>query len=107
MYRKRYLDYSDCFVSIFNSDDKCKLVFVNDKGDTMAVDYDSNFFYVEYLLDTYYSMIIKSLKSNYYKINGTNDEIKPYLRKYYRHIKRQCSDIDLSLASEQVNALLQ
>lgn len=106
--KSKYLDYRDCNVSVFHDDEKCLMLFVNDLGQSKAICYDSNFFYVEELLDAYFEAIEQSFKGwkNKELSDDDYDEIKGYLRKYYKHLKRQCDDIDLSQANENVRRLL-
>ena len=108
MARRRYLDYKDCCITIFNDDEKCLIVFVTDNGKSKVINYDDNFFYVEELLDTYLEMIELSFRGWQSKELTTSDydEIKTYLKKYFRHLKRQGADIDLEQANEQVRGLL-
>ena len=102
------MDYSDCFITIFNDVEKATLVFLNDNGNTKAINYDDNFFYVERLLDTYLEMIELSFKGWKNKDLNENDyqEIKEHLGNYYKHLIRYADDLDLSLANEQVRGLL-
>lgn len=105
--RRKYLDYKDTFITIFNDDDKCFLVFITDTGKSKVISYDDNFFYVEYLLDIYLEMIEASFKGWKHKRLTQNDyeEIKACLGKYYKHLKRQC-EIDLECVSNETRGVL-
>ena len=94
MVRRKYLDYKDCCITLFNDDDKCMVVFLTDNGHTKAISYDDNFFYVEYVMDTYVEMFEKSFMGwNQRRLtNDDYDEMQEFVRRFYRHIKRQCGD---------------
>lgn len=104
MIKRRYLDYKDTFITIFNDSDKLCVVFLNDKGKTQAINYDDNFFYVEYLIDTYYDFIVDSFKgwknNKLYKSDW--EEIFSHLLKYIKHLKRQSDDLDFEAVSKEV-----
>ena len=106
-HRSKYLDYKDYVITIFNDFDKCMLVFLTDNGHTKSVDYDSNFFYVEELIDTYYEMAVKSFKGWRNKDLDLEDlkEIKRLLKKFIAHLKRQC-EIDLSCVRKETKEVL-
>lgn len=106
-HKRKYLDFKDDTITIFNDDDKLILVFVNDRGNSEVVSYDDNFFYVEYLLDTYLDLLEKSFRGWRNRELDQNDyeEIKVYLKRYYRHLKRQ-TEVDLQSANDQVRGLL-
>ena len=102
------IDYRDDFITIFNDDEKCLLVFITDNGKSKVINYDDNFFYVEILLDTYLEMIEASFKGWKNKDLNESDyaEIKEQLGNYYKHLIRYADDLDLELANEQVRTLL-
>ena len=105
----KYLDYKDTFITVFNDPDKLMLVFLTDSGHTEAVSYDDNFFYVEYLIDIYEEMLEKSLKT--YKLKNELDandyrEIKSYVNKYIKHLKK-FGDLDLTCCNKQVCKILE
>lgn len=106
-YRRKYLDYKDYVITIFNDCDKCMVVFLTDNGYTKAIDYDSNFFYVEYLIDTYYEMAVKSFKGWRNKDLDLEDlkEIKGLMKKFVAHLKRQC-EIDMSYVCKEAKEVL-
>lgn len=39
--------YRDTFITLFNDEEKCLAVFVNDRGQTKVINYDDNFYSVE------------------------------------------------------------
>lgn len=107
MSKSKYLEYKDWCITIFNDDDKSSLVFLNDLGNTKAVSYDDNMFYIEYLLDIYLDMIELSFKG--YRGRELTDsdyeEIKPLLTRYYKHLKRN-SEIDLEAVNKHTSEVL-
>ena len=106
MRKSKYIDYTDLFVTIFVDYDKTLLVFVNDTGDTKAVNFDDNFFYVESLIDTYFDMISKSFDKWYGgDVEKGNKEKRKHLAKYVRHIQKQAR-IDLQQCDDDVKKLL-
>jgi len=106
-YRRKYLDYKDFYITIFNDDDKLALVFLNDIGDTQSINYDDNMFYIEYLIDTYLEMITKSFKGWRDKELTDSDkkEIKTHLQKYVNHLKRH-TEIDYEACDSAVLEML-
>jgi len=106
-YRRKYLDYKDYVITIFVEQDKGMVVFLTDNGHTKAINFEDNFFYVEYLIDTYYEMAVKSFKGWRNKDLDLEDlkDIKRLLRKYIAHLKRQC-EIDLSCIGKETKEVL-
>ena len=92
---RKYLLFKDTFITLFNDSDKCMVVFLTDNGQTKAINYDDNFFYVECLIDTYHEMIIKSFKGwrNRALTKCDKEEIKAHLKKFIKFLKRQ-NEID-------------
>ena len=88
--KRRYLLYKDTFITLFNDDEKCLVVFLTDNGHAKAINYDDNFYYVEYLIDTYLEMIIKSFKGwrNKTLDKGDWQEITQQLKKFVRYLKK-------------------
>lgn len=39
--------YRDTYITLFNDEEKCLAVFVNDRGQTKVINYDDNFYSVE------------------------------------------------------------
>ncbi len=109
MSRRRYLDWKDCCVTLFNDDDKCMVVFLTDNGHTKAINYDDNFFYVESVLDAYVEMLEKSFMGwNVRQLTDDDyDEMKEFTTRFYRHIKRQCNgDFNLELCKDYTREIL-
>ena len=90
--RRQYLDYEDCFITLFHDYEKCMVVFLTDNGHTKAICYDDNFFYVESILDTYVEMLEKSFVGwkNRPLTEDDYDEMREMTKRFYRHFKRQC-----------------
>lgn len=96
-------EYSDTFVTVFNDLDKMFVLFVNDKGHTKVVNVDSNFFYVESLVETYYDMLFDSFCN--WGIEDSKKERKEYVKKFIKHLERKC-EIDPEVFSEGLKKLL-
>ena len=105
--KRKYLEYKDYAITIFNDDDKLMLVFVNDRGNAKVVSYDDNMFYIEYLLDTYLEMIENDFLGwrNKHLTDKDYEEIQPLLKRYYRHVKRY-GDIDLEALNGHTREVL-
>ena len=105
--RHKYVEWKDYYITIFNSDDFYTLVFLNEKGNTKSVCYEDNFFYVECSIDTYLYMVEDTFKSYKHAELDEDDynEISDYLKRYYKHVKRQC-EVDLEALNEHTLEVL-
>ena len=95
------LSYCDLFITMFSDLEHCQVVLVNDIGTSKVINFDDNFFYVECLLDAYLELILDSSK----KWAIQTRELKIYVNKFYKELCKD-NEIDLSLASEEVRALI-
>ena len=73
--------YRDYCISVFNDDEKCLLIFVNDRGNTKVLNYDDNFYCIEDNIITYYELLKNTLDNE--------DEHKEYLEPFIAYIKKE------------------
>ena len=97
------IEYRDTFLTVFNDDEKMLVIFVTDTGHTKAVNYDDNFFYVEYLIETYLEMILVSFA--HWGIEERKEEIKKHVKKFLKHMERK-TEIDRELFSKELTEIL-
>lgn len=109
MAKSKYLDYRDSFITIFCDDEKYFVVFVNDRGSVNAINYDDNFYYVEYLIDTYFDLIVDSFKRWGHKDLTDEDwrEIAQHTIKYIKHLKRSQAEINYELICEETRGVIE
>ena len=79
--RSKYLMYRDFYISLFNDEQKCLAVFVNDRGLTKVVNWDDNFY--SYLDDIdAYNTLIKHATDD-------DEEQQQYLGKFIKYLARE------------------
>ena len=105
--KSKYLIYRDDIITIFDDYERLTCVFLNDLGKTKAISYDDNFFYVEYMVDTYYEFLEDSFKGWKGKELDEADkqEMKTYLEAFIKDMKNH-NELDEEAYSKEVRGLL-
>lgn len=98
--KSRYLDYRDYYISVFHDNEKYLMIFVNDEGATQVINYDSNFFTIENLIDAFYNLINESFRGLQTK------ELKNSVKRYYKHLLKQGAEIEKDYISTNAKIIL-
>ena len=94
------LVYRDIFVSVFVDSEKCLVIYVNDKGNTNVVNFDSNFYSVEDDIIAYDEMLKDSLKDD------TTNEIREVDREdYFRFLGNYIKSVEKELETSDLEGL--
>ena len=86
MKQRTWLEYKDMWVTIFGDLDKGLSIFVNDKGMSEVINYESNFFSVEDCIVAYDKLLTDSLSYHGEIRDIDMKDYKKALKKYVRHI---------------------
>lgn len=89
------LVWEDDFITIFCDQNKCLIVFINDRGDSKVLSFDDNFYSIEENILAYDELI----KKTYLPI----EEQKTYLGKFYRYCEEECKQGGYELDNEYLN----
>ena len=81
--------YRDYYVSLFNDDEKCLLVFVSENGKTKVLSYDDNFYSIEDNIIAYYEVLKEATQDD--------EEIKDYLGAFIDYIKSEMKNYNEEL----------
>lgn len=75
------LIYRDSYITIFNDEEKCLVVFLNDRGQTKVINYDDNMYSYMDDIDAYDTLIR----------HATDDEQEQqkYLGKFIKYLARE------------------
>lgn len=89
------LIWEDDFITIFCDQNKCLLVFINDRGDSKVLSFDDNFYSIEDNILAYDELI----KKTYLPI----EEQKKYLGEFYRYCEEECKQSGCELNNEYLD----
>ena len=94
------LVYQDICVSVFVDNNKCLIIFVNDKGNTRVVNFDSNFYSVEDNIIAYEEMLRDSL------LDDTTNDIREVDREdYSKLLKDYIKSVEKELETSDLEGL--